>query len=289
LKKEDKYDQNQVSNSFYLCLLNHFISYKGFHWEYETFGKGEEILLAFHGFGNQSSDFKVFEASLGHKFRIISFNLPYHGNSYLDENVAGKTMSKNELRNLFTEFIHQQRIKKFSLMGYSLGGKIALQLLEFFPDQVASIFLFAPDGIRNNWSNGFVTRNRFGKKIYQRIIDDPSRFLRFVKMLKSMNLVHEKLSEFLHNSLSSREKRQQVWDVWMCFRDIKPGISKIQQIINQHNIDIHLFFGMYDQIIPPAIGKVFVRKIKKPDVLHVVEMGHIMVREKMNKYLAKIL
>ncbi len=265
--------------------MGNFISHKGFHWEYEFFGSGEENLLAFHGFGNHASDFKVFESSLGKKYKIISFNLPYHGNSTIDENTADTSISKSELKELFQLFLHQHQITKFSLMGYSLGGKIVLQLIELFPDQINTVFLFAPDGIRNAWSNGFVTRNKIGKGIYQRIINDPSRFLRFVTMLKGMNLIHEKLSDFLHNSLNTREKRQQVWDVWMCFRDIIPDIQNIQNIINQHNISIHLYFGKYDRIIPPSIGESFVSRLKNKTGLHVIEMGHVMVREKMNEFL----
>jgi len=268
--------------------MSHFISHGGFHWEYETFGSGKKIMLAFHGFGNSSSDFRVFEATLGKVYTIHSFSLPYHGKSHIDASAEAKVCSKDELRDLFLLFFRQHHITTFSLMGYSLGGKIALQLLEFFPERVISIFLFAPDGIRNNWSSGFVTRNTLGKKIYGRIIDDPSRFFHLVKLLKKMNLLHEKLSEFLHQSLNTREKRQQVWDVWLCFRDIRPDIRKIQHTINEKDITVHLYFGKYDRIIPPSIGENFMKGLKNRNGLHVVEMGHVMIRDKMNQYLSDI-
>ncbi|MCX6292001.1 MAG: alpha/beta hydrolase [Bacteroidetes bacterium] len=268
--------------------MSHFISHKGFHWEYETYGSGSEVLLAFHGFGNHGSDFKVFEPSLGKKYTILSFNLPYHGNSFMDETVADKSISKETLKELFQHLFIQHHITRFSLMGYSLGGKIVLQLIQLFPEQVDAVFLFAPDGIRGNWSNGFVIGNRLGEKIYQRIIDDPSRFLRFVRVLKEMNMVHEKLSDFLHQSLETREKRQKVWDVWICFRHIKPGIQKIQEIINREKISLHLFFGKHDLIIPPSIGEQFVKNIDQEKCLHIVDTGHVMIREKMNDYLTKL-
>jgi pimeloyl-ACP methyl ester carboxylesterase len=271
------------------AIMFHSISHKGIHWEYETFGSGAEIMLAFHGFGNHSSDFRVFGNSLGRKYKIFSFNLPYHGNSRMDVREGRISVSGKELNELFQQFLHQNDVSKFSLMGYSLGGKIALQLIEFFPARVNSVFLFAPDGIRNNWSNGVVTRTQFGKTVYQRIIHDPTRFLRFVKRLERLKLVHEKLSDFLHISLDTHEKRQQVWDVWMCFRDIKPDIRKIQKIINENNIAIHLFFGKYDRIIPPSIGMSFIKALKNKNSLHIVDMGHVMIREKMNEILLTII
>jgi pimeloyl-ACP methyl ester carboxylesterase len=266
--------------------MSNFISHKGFHWEYETYGTGTEALFAFHGFGNHCSDFKILEPSLGKKYKIVAFNLPYHGKSFFDDNISDKSISKNDLKELIHQYIREHDIKRFSLMGYSLGGKIALQLIELFPAEINTVFLFAPDGIRNSWSNGFVTRNKIGKKIYSRIIQNPSRFLRFVKMLKDMNLVHEKFSDFIHNSLDTREKRQQVWDVWICLRDIKPKISSIRNLVNEYNISVELFFGKYDHVIPPAVGKYFIAGLKNKNGLHVVEMGHIMLREKMNEYLA---
>jgi len=269
--------------------MDSFIAYKGFHWEYEQFGRGEEMLLAFHGFGNHGSDFKILENSLGKKYKIISFNLPYHGNSRVSENSLHKTISRDELNQLFQQFLNQHHHEKFSLMGYSLGGKIALQLIEFFPDQINTVFLFAPDGIRNNWSNGFVTRNVIGKKLYQRVIKDPSRFFRIVKMLQNMNLIHEDLSDFLHASLETNEKRKLVWDVWMYFRNIKPNISKIQKLINAHQIKMHLFFGKYDPVIPPVIGENFIKKLTDKNCLHAVDMGHNLIREKMNGYLLEVL
>ena len=268
--------------------MSHILSYKGFHWEYEVFGSGDETMFAFHGFGNSSSDFRILEPSIGKNYKIISFNLPYHGNSRVDDNIQKKTVTKDSLKEMFQFFLDQHQIAKFSLMGYSLGGKLALQLIELFPDKVITAFLFAPDGIRNNWSSGFVTNYGTGKKLFQGIIKDPSRFFRIVRMLQRISLIHEKLSDFIQNSLDTREKRQLVWNVWMCFREIKPNSSKIRAIINQHKIQMHLFFGKYDRVIPPSIGEQFVNKLTDKNCLHVVDMGHNLIKEKMNDYLLKI-
>lgn len=265
--------------------MSHFLSYKGFHWEYEVFGSGKETMFAFHGFGNNSSDFRILESSIGKKYNVISFSLPFHGNSRVDESAPMKTISKDTLKAMFRLFLDQHPTENFSLMGYSLGGKIALQLIELFPEKIKTVILFAPDGIRNNWSNGFVTKYGTGKKIFQGIIQDPSRFFRLVRMLQRINLVHDKLSDFLQNSLDTRKKRQLVWDVWMCFREIKPNISKIQNLINKNKIHVHLFFGKYDKVIPPSIGEQFVKKLSDKNCLHIVDMGHNLVKEKMNNYL----
>ena len=269
--------------------MSNFILFKGFNWEYETFGNGNEPLLAFHGFGNHASDFKVLEPSLGKKFKIISFNLPFHGKSVHDLSSKEVSYSNDDVKELFEKFLAENSIKTFSLMGYSLGGKIALQLIELFPDRINTVILFAPDGIRNNWENGFVTNTSLGKRLYQRIINDPSSLFKVAKLLKALKIINPKLLDFVHNQLSTREKRQLVWDVWRCFRDIKPNIINIRRIVNKNRITIHLFFGKYDSIIPPSIGKKFASGLTDKNALHIIESGHNLIREKMNAELSRVL
>jgi pimeloyl-ACP methyl ester carboxylesterase len=261
--------------------MGDFKSFEGL-WAFEVFGNGDEILLAFHGLNNHYTDFRILEPALGKKFKVISFNLPYHGNK--TDNLQGRELSysNNDLKELFEKFLALNSIKDFSVMGYSLGGKIVLEMIELFPDRINNVLLFAPDGIENKWEYGFVTKTALGKNLYKRIINNPTRFLRIVKLLKSTKIINPKLYEFVHYQLSTRDKRQLVWDVWRCFRDVKPNVRKIQNIINEKQINIHLFFGKYDSVIPPAIGKKFILGLNNKGGLHVIEAGHNLIRDKTN-------
>jgi len=259
-----------------------FISINGFLWEYETYGEGSERLLAFHGFGNAASDFKALLPSLGKRYKIIAFNLPYHGNSTIDASVALKSVSKDHLRELTEKVLRTMGTEKFSLMGYSLGGKIVLQLIELFPTQVQDAYLIAPDGIELNFSNAIVTRSMLGKMLYGRIIKDPSGLFRLIKLAEKSGLLNKKLATFVRDSLSTRPKRQMVWDVWMCFRDIRPSVKNVQRLVNENGIRMHLLFGKYDRIIPPSIGEKFMQGISGNHTLHIVETGHNLVKEKLN-------
>ena len=267
--------------------MSNLISFKGDRWEYETFGNGNEPLLSFHGFDTHASSFKILEPSLGKIFKIFSFNLPFHGNS----SPGNKELcyDRNDLYALFEEFIKEHSISRFSLMGYSLGGRIALQLIELFPDRIDTAILLAPAGILNTWENNFITNNILGKRVNQHIINDPSPLFALVKLLRSLGIISPKRYEFVVNQLSTREKRQLVSDVWKCFHRIKPDVANLQHILNKRKINVHLFFGKYDAIIPPAIGERFVSKLNDKSVLHIVEMGHNLLKEKMNDELSAIL
>jgi pimeloyl-ACP methyl ester carboxylesterase len=92
----------------------------------------------------------------------------------------------------------------------------------------------------------------------------------------------------VRDSLSTRHKRQMVWDVWMCFRDIRPSVKNVKRIANENRIRMHLFFGRYDRIIPPAIGEKFMKDISGNHTLHIVEAGHNLVKEKLNPSILEI-
>ena len=66
----------------------------------------------------------MFEKYLGDKFTIYAFDVLHHGNSEHD----GEPVTENDLKELVKVFTKQHSITKFSLLGFSLGGRIVLQL-----------------------------------------------------------------------------------------------------------------------------------------------------------------
>ena len=118
--------------------------YEGINLEYEIIGNGEKAMFAFHGFSSSSSMFGVLEPSLGKNYTIYSFNLPYHGKSTIDAETTIHGIDTLQLQKYFKSFLWHIHHSYFSLLGYSIGGKLALKLIELFPNEVQHIFLFAP-------------------------------------------------------------------------------------------------------------------------------------------------
>lgn len=265
-----------------------FLSYNHIRWEYELIGTGPETLFAFHGFGRHSSDFKAFEPALGKKYTIVSINLSYHGNSFTPRDVGHRGMSHEELTGLLESYLRPANIQRFSLMGYSLGGKIALLLLAHFPQKINDVFIISPDGIGENAWFSFSSRTLLGRWIFRRIVKHPGWFFRLTGWLKNRGLLHEKLYLFMMGQLDTFPKREQVYHIWLIFRRFKLDLPKIAAILNQSSIRFHLFYGKYDRVIPPVRGERFVKRLKNKTCLHMVESGHRLVNEKMNAELDRI-
>jgi pimeloyl-ACP methyl ester carboxylesterase len=67
------------------------------------------------------------------EFRLVAFDLPGHGMSSRSDNPMNDYSLQGSIR-ILTEVIRQLQLKKFYLIGYSLGGHIALEAIPELPD-----------------------------------------------------------------------------------------------------------------------------------------------------------
>src|SRR5687767_8509330 len=105
---------------------------------YRKLGNGPKVLLAFHGFGQDISFFSPVAEALVNEFTIYAFDLFFHGKSWLEKEHA--PLSKALLADLMQRFLAKEKVEKFSVTGFSMGGKFALSVLESFPEKVHSLY-----------------------------------------------------------------------------------------------------------------------------------------------------
>ena len=257
--------------------------------EYLTFGTGKTPLLAFHGFGRHASDFEVFQELYGSKYTIYAFNLFHHGQSkYPAERVEQDTFTKHEFKELFAQFFKEKNISKVAIMGYSLGGKIALMFPEIFPKNVESIWLFAPDGIKKNFWYFVASNTIIGRNVYKYFLENPKMFFAMVNGMHKTKLINDKIKKFAMNNMDEKEKRELVYKVWLTFKDTNPNIKMVIQNINKLNIPVYQFFGKNDKVIKPKLGKWFSIKINQKQNFHVLEAGHMLLTTRTVRVIDKL-
>ena len=247
--------------------------------EYFVYGTGKKILFAFHGFNNHAEDFKVLENFFGNDYTIVAVNLFFHGDSHAQNHLVEKGFSVDDLKNLFDELASLFPAEKYTLIGYSLGGRIVLKLLEIYPEKLEKIILLAPDGIRISIVYRLLTQTSLGRILLKRVIDNPSIFFVLARILRKSGLVGEKRYHFTLENFDSKTKRWKVYLVWMTLRKIISKKSGVKNIIRKHNIPMHLFFGKHDRIIPPSIGIKFQKGMEEYISLTVLESGHHLLKE----------
>lgn len=137
---------------------------------YQRFGNGRQPVICFHGYGEEAGAFAFLEKAAGDRFSFFAFDLPFHGKTEWNEDIP---FSTGELLEIVA---CEKYDKKPFLMGFSLGGRVALSLYETAPEKFCKLILLAPDGLKMNFWYWFSTQTLMGQKnIF--IYDETSRLV----------------------------------------------------------------------------------------------------------------
>ena len=216
---------------------------------YTQLGSGPNILLAFHGIGQDGiACFSAVEKSLGEHYTIYAFDLPFHGqNSDAPFEVISKTAWKESIQS----FLNQNYITRFDITGFSIGGRFALATLEAFPQNIDNAFLIAPDGVSEHPMYTLATRIPPARWIYGWLMRHPGVLFPGVQVARTLQLASKSLVRFTRQVLNTAEKRQTIYRSWVAFRDLRFDIPALVKTANANHIRIYLFAGVYDSLLKP--------------------------------------
>ncbi len=167
---------------------------------YLQWGSGSSLLLAFHGYGNTARVFNPFREYLSDKYTILSFDLPHHGESKW---AADTKLTKKDLLVLVETLKITYSVDKVSLLGYSMGGRVCLSILEAMPEDVDKITLIAADGLTINLYYYFFTRTFLGKKLFEKMLERPKLFFSIADWLRRKHLINTSRYQFMTHFLDS--------------------------------------------------------------------------------------
>jgi pimeloyl-ACP methyl ester carboxylesterase len=112
------------------------ITYCGCKIYYDVMGEGSLVILI-HGFGEDSSIWSGIIKTLKDKYTIITPDLPGTGESSILSNI-----SIEEMAEVIHEIIHAENIESCPIIGHSMGGYIALALLDKYANHISGLGLF---------------------------------------------------------------------------------------------------------------------------------------------------
>ena len=113
-----------------------FILFRGKKIHYKDEGDGITLVLL-HGYLESIEIWKDFSELLTEYFRIIRVDLPGHGMSEL----LNKVQTMEESARVLKALADHLELKKFFLLGHSLGGYVTLSFLDSFPEYLTGFCL----------------------------------------------------------------------------------------------------------------------------------------------------
>ncbi|MBL8001332.1 MAG: alpha/beta fold hydrolase [Flavobacteriales bacterium] len=244
---------------------------------YRSYGSGPAQVIALHGFGRTGADFALFGPLVEGRCTVHAFDLHFHGASATPAHRAHEPFTPAELAAYVTAFADHLGAGKVSLLGYSLGGRIALSLLTTMPQRIDRVVLVAPDGLKPRpWYRGLAA-SRFGRHLYGRFVDDPRRAHALMHALHRTGLLRPKLHRFLLDQTDSRAKRQKVHDVWLSYRLIEPDLGDAARVLEAHAIGLTLFLGRTDSVIPAHLAEALQRRAPQRVQVELLDGGHVLL------------
>ncbi|MFI5129224.1 MAG: alpha/beta fold hydrolase [Chitinophagales bacterium] len=255
--------------------------YKASRLSYIRFGSGPKPAFCFHGYGEEGASFSFFEKYAGNEYSFFAIDLPFHGSSEWNE---GYNCSVNDLQQILEGILHenyQQAAvpRQITLLGFSLGGRVALALYEGMPSQIERLVLLAPDGLKVNFWYWLSTQTGIGNKLFAFTMKYPQWFFGFLKMLNKLKLVNASIFKFVNYYIGDKEVRQLLYARWTTLRNLTPDLKRIKSLVNIHQSKVRLVYGKHDRIILPSVGEKFKKGIEQHCMISVIHSGHQVLHE----------
>ena len=256
---------------------NGYYPFRNSRIHYYSWGTGHQLLFCFHGYGESGESFAFLGAALGKDYTLVAIDLPFHG---LTEWKEGLFFDPQQLPVLLQGIAARLpgRSAGWRLLGYSMGGRIALQLLESSPEIIEKVVLLAPDGLVVNPWYWLATQTGAGNRLFRRTMRRPGWFFLLLRLGNAFKLVNPSVYKFTVNYINDDRVRQDLYTRWTTMRGFRPRLSAIRGLIRARRLPVVLIYGRYDRIIRWERGERFGKGIAAYCRLILISTGHQLLR-----------
>jgi len=274
---------------------------------YSIGGGGSRLLVCFHGYGESAESFAFLEGALGKDYTLLAIDFPFHGGTdwkdglYFDprdlvvmlEKITGDAANQPPDGDPVTRQpggdAANQPPGQWTLLGYSMGGRIALHLLHLIPEKIEKLVLLAPDGLTMNPWYWLATQTKSGRAFFRFTMAHPHWLFGFLRAANKFKWVNPGIYKFTHRYIDDEKVRSDLYARWTTMRGFRPDLRQLRNTIRKRNIPVHLFYGRYDRIIRAKRGERFRKGIEVQCHLQLLPTGHQLLQpEHLNMIVAAI-
>jgi pimeloyl-ACP methyl ester carboxylesterase len=257
---------------------------------YYRFGSGPRLAICFHGYGEDATTFEFLGKCAGDEYSFYAIDLPFHGNTRWND---GPDFMPQDLQRIVEDILHQDNqrpltssrqsvasIQQLTIIGFSLGGRMALSLYQALPARAGKLVLLAPDGLKVNFWYWLATQTWMGNKFFAFTMKKPGWFFGFLKLLNKLKLINASIFKFVNHYIGDGEVRRLLYTRWTTLRKIRPDTRRIKKEIKETGIPVRLVYGKHDRIILSSVGEKFRKGIEEQCSVAVIPSGHQVLHEK---------
>jgi len=249
---------------------------------YQDSGRSDApVLMLLHGFGSSMQTWDAWASELARDYRVIRLDLPGFG-------LTGATPTRDysQARDVatLTHFADRLGLTRFSVIGHSLGGKMAWSLAAAQPERVEALVLMAPDG--------FAPAAQWGTRPYEvpavmglikySLPKPLVRHFVEVAFADPQRLTGPMMDRY-HDMLRAPGVRQAILDRADQTIDTNP-IERLRQI----KAPTLLIWGEADRMIPSSNAASYAQVLQRSHTVVLPHVGHVIQEEQAEVGLAQV-
>ena len=219
--------------------------------------KKDSCILILHGWGGTSDSWARVQKILAKKdYRVIVPDFPGFGKSKTPPEAWGL----KEYSDFILNFIEAIGLKKFSLLGHSFGGRIAVKFAVTEPERVKGLILCDAAGIKPK--PGLKTRLIFTLARIGNAIFTPKILARFKDSARNIFYIFLRKRDYVKADETMKETIKKVLR-----EDLLPELPQIKS-------KTLLIWGEIDKLVPLKYGYIFKEKIINSELIILPKIGH---------------
>jgi len=232
-------------------------------------GRGESILLL-HGFGADKDNWNLFSQHLTKRYHVIAPDLPGFGESsriWSDQYTITAQVERVQ------KFVKKIGLRKFHLVGNSMGGLIAGVYAAAYPDEILTLALLDPAGVAGREPNEFSRELEKGNNpLIAECVSDYDNLLDFT-FFKPPSMPPPLKSYLAEIAVQRKDFYKKV------FIEATPG-NQLETAMARIRAKTLILWGGNDRVLSVSSAQVLGKGIENSKVIILKDCGHMPMLEK---------
>lgn len=234
-------------------------------------GQGEPIVMV-HGFGANKDNWTRFARFITPAYHVVALDLPGFGDSTCLENASYNIEDQAKRLNQFADSVG---LKKFHIVGNSMGGHIAARYSIMFPDRVFTLALFNAAGVRSPVPSEMARMLSKGEPnpLVATSVDEFDRLIKFVFVTPpEIPRFAKKLlvEEAIRHAASNQRIHKQLWAE---IGALEPDLPKIKT-------RTLVLWGDHDRVLDASCVQVLAKGLANCTTVIMKNCGHVPMIER---------
>ena len=239
-------------------------------------GNGRPLVFI-HGLSDSLFDWEFLASHLKRDYQIIRMDLRGHGESYLGNDEVNIDLYVDDLKNLLNDL----NLDKVDLIGFSLGGAVALDFSLKYPENVSSLVLMSSFSKSDEYLTNIFTQFKDAlKNSFEDFYDLILPMVLCPEVIDDNREALDQIREFASKTANTDAYIKAV-DACMEF-DVDDSISKIE-------VPTLVMSGKYDEISLLSSQRQLQKKIKNSELIVFDNVKHNLLVGKNNERVLEVL